>query len=108
MRQIANTAPLHLSNREVLSHFVAQKAETDVLARRLANSRARHKAAMLDKYPRSEKEMTYLSEEEKVPPVVETVSPEEERLEDEAERRGLAPEVQWIQNQVGRVCPKTV
>lgn len=100
--QVANTAPLHLSNREVLSHFIDQKAETDVLAHRIANRRARHRAEMLTKYPRSEKELSFLSEEDQAVPHYEEVDAEEERMEDEAERRGVGPEVTWIQKQV---CP---
>ncbi len=99
--QVANTAPLHLSNREVLAHFIGQKAETDVLAQRLSNRRARHRAEMLAKYPRSEKEMSFLSEEEQAVPHFEQVDSEEDRMEDEAERRGISPEVTWTQKQVG-------
>ncbi|WWD15725.1 hypothetical protein CI109_100147 [Kwoniella shandongensis] len=93
--KISSTAPLHLSNREVLSHFLNQKIDNDHLASAIGLKRARDKAFARKKYP-SDRDRP----EDDDPSMLEPISEEDQKVLDTAERRGLSDELVWIQDEV--------
>ena len=96
-RQISNTPPLHLSNFEVLTHFLALKKETDELHQLITQRKARKDLAARELYPAREKDE--LEDLPYVPPL--DRGGVMEKNEDIAERRGESRELVWIQDRVG-------
>ncbi|WWC69684.1 uncharacterized protein I206_103627 [Kwoniella pini CBS 10737] len=93
--KISNTAPLHLSNQEVLSHFISLKEDNDQLSESINHKTARDKAFARAKYPleRDDPADEDLS-------LLEPLNVEDEKELNIAERRGLSDELVWIQNEV--------
>ncbi|KAK8869996.1 hypothetical protein IAR55_000566 [Kwoniella newhampshirensis] len=97
--KISSTAPLHLSNREVLSHLLDQKIDNDHLSACITLKRARDRAFARAKYPlERDKERP----EEDDPALLEPLTEEDQQVLDVAERRGLSDESVWIQDEVIR------
>ncbi|WVQ98538.1 hypothetical protein IAU59_005664 [Kwoniella sp. CBS 9459] len=95
--KISNTAPLHLANHEVLSHFLALKEDNDHLSSCIDLRRARDKAFAKAKYPlERDKERP----EPDDPSLLEPLDEKDAKVLDIAERRGLSDELVWIQNEV--------
>ncbi|OCF38774.1 hypothetical protein I317_07430, partial [Kwoniella heveanensis CBS 569] len=96
---ISNTAPLHLANHEVLSHFLTLKVDNDHLSSCIDLKRARDKAFARAKYP-LERDKERQHEQQDDPSLLEPISEEDAKVLDLAERRGLSDELVWIQNEV--------
>ncbi|ORY25752.1 hypothetical protein BCR39DRAFT_280782 [Naematelia encephala] len=96
--KLSTNPPIHLSNYEVLTHFVSVKKETDELAERIAAAELRAKVVAATQIPpnKSDKDFEQLPSFEELP----ILSAEEAKKEREANRRGLSQELVWIQNQV--------
>lgn len=93
IKQIANTAPLHLSNYEVLTHLLSLKAENDHL-QSLINSRTTRKARFVrSQYPLKEDRGKTFDDSA-------ILDEEDTQAEDEAERRGVSDDLIWVQDQV--------
>ncbi|WVR04995.1 hypothetical protein IAU60_002007 [Kwoniella sp. DSM 27419] len=96
--KISNTAPLHLSNYEVLTHFLSIKEDNDVLSEHISMKQARDKAAAKAKYPlERDKERR---DEPDDPSLLEPIDDEYAKVLDTAERRGLSDELVWVQGEV--------
>ncbi|WVF72392.1 hypothetical protein IAT40_007207 [Kwoniella sp. CBS 6097] len=96
--KISNTAPLHLANHEVLSHFLTLKEDNDHLSQCIDHKKARDKAYAKAKYPlERDKER---QQEPDDPSLLEPIDEEDAKVLDIAERRGLSDELVWIQNEV--------
>ncbi|WVW83397.1 hypothetical protein I302_105416 [Kwoniella bestiolae CBS 10118] len=93
--KISNTAPLHLSNQEVLTHFLNLKEDNDALVQSINLQKARDKAFAKKKYP-----LERDNPEDDDPSLLEPLSAEEERKLNIAERRGMSDELIWVQNEV--------
>ena len=108
--QFSNTAPYHLSNYEVLNHFLALKADNDELQELQARYKKRNDAFLKKKYPipeddldedgkpmrrnRKGKKAAVQEEEEEI------VTEEESRREQIAVRRGISDELVWMTDSV--------
>ncbi|WWC61392.1 uncharacterized protein I303_103975 [Kwoniella dejecticola CBS 10117] len=93
--KISNTAPLHLSNQEVLSHFLSLKEDNDQLAESINHKKARDKAFARAKYPLEKDDSA-----DQDPSLLEPIAGEQEKVLNVAERRGLSDELVWVQNEV--------
>ncbi|WVQ78155.1 hypothetical protein IAT38_000236 [Cryptococcus sp. DSM 104549] len=94
--KISNTAPIHLSNYEVLQHFVQQKKDTDRVAQCLLLHKMRQKAWARQNYPIDRDE----NEEPIDPAMLAPMTAEEEKDLGVAVRRGMSDELAWVQNEV--------
>ncbi|KAK1924665.1 hypothetical protein DB88DRAFT_486353 [Papiliotrema laurentii] len=108
--KFSNTAPYHLSNYEVLNHFLALKADNDELQELQARYKKRNDAFLKKKYPipeddldedgkpmrrnRKGKKAAVQEEEEEI------VTEEESRREQIAVRRGISDELVWMTDSV--------
>lgn len=94
--QITTQPPLHLSNHEVLTHFLALKKDTDRLKHERVNHALRQKAEMRAAYPLA-KERDESPDISDLPELNEAVK----QREDVADRRGWSDELAWIEDEVG-------
>ncbi|WRT66907.1 uncharacterized protein IL334_003872 [Kwoniella shivajii] len=92
--KISNTAPLHLSNQEVLAHFLSLKDDNDHLSASIELKRSRDKAFARAKYP-----LERDNPDDNDPTLLEPLDPEDEKTLNIAERRGLSDELVWVQNE---------
>ncbi|WWC85257.1 uncharacterized protein L201_000119 [Kwoniella dendrophila CBS 6074] len=94
--KISNTAPLHLSNQEVLTHFLNLKEDNDELTESINLKKARDKAYAKKKYPLERDN----PDDHDDPTLLEPLNEADEKQLNIAERRGLSDELVWIQNEV--------
>jgi hypothetical protein len=87
--KISNNPPQHLSNLEVLNHFVQLQSETSHLQQLQKAHQLRQAEIARNKYPlKWDKDHEF----EQVP--------EEVEGEEDAERRGIPGDLIWVQDQV--------
>lgn len=112
-RKFANTPPIHLSNREVLTHFLNVKRDNDDLRQLISTRKERTETILKKRYPipddedddpksrdrRKGKAKKPISLLEDFPELI--VSPDQDVKEKVAERRGISEELVWVSDQVG-------
>lgn len=96
--QFSNAPPQHLSNLEVLNHFLALKQSNDALHSALAQRKARKKQAAEELYP---PDKNAWRGREDTPVELTEWSEEKDKEEEIAERRGGCEELVWVQDKVG-------
>ncbi|WVO17009.1 hypothetical protein L204_104696 [Cryptococcus depauperatus] len=95
--KISNTAPQHLSNREVLNHFLSLKQDNDSLSQSINLKKSRDKALAKRLYP-LEKDRDDKNEDDLS--LLDPLSAGQEKELQTADRRGLSDELVWIQDEV--------
>lgn len=98
--QISNNPPQHLSNYEVLQHFLQLKKDNDVLQDAGSSHSKRMILKAREQLPLSKKEKDRERELGREVPVVDDLSVAELKIEDNAARRGVSDELVWIQDEV--------
>ncbi|OCF55142.1 hypothetical protein L486_07253 [Kwoniella mangroviensis CBS 10435] len=94
--KISNTAPLHLSNQEVLTHFLSLKEDNDALVEAINLKKARNRAYAKKKYPLERDNPEDMDDAS----LLKGISEQEEKRLDIAERRGCSDELVWVQSEV--------
>ncbi|CAK9780845.1 hypothetical protein CC85DRAFT_100675 [Cutaneotrichosporon oleaginosum] len=95
--KISNNPPQHLSNYEVLQHFLALKKDNDVLLRATEAKKNRDIKGAYDQIPLVTRRGEIGGPEiPDVPPV----SAAQRRREDDAARRGVSKDLVWVQDEV--------
>ncbi|CAD6578102.1 MAG: hypothetical protein TREMPRED_002112 [Tremellales sp. Tagirdzhanova-0007] len=87
--RLATAPPQHLSNHEVLAHFLALKSENDTLRSRVLTRSARAAAEAQKRYPLEDDD-----------PDLDVDFGEESVEEDVAVRREVSEQLVWVQDQV--------
>ncbi|KAL7422152.1 hypothetical protein Q5752_002796 [Cryptotrichosporon argae] len=90
--KFANNPAQHLSNYEVLQHFIALKKDNDALRRDFDDYQYRFEAKA--------RRQVKMKREEDEGWEVEQIGPDVERRLDEAFRRGISDELVWVQDEL--------
>ncbi|TXT13722.1 hypothetical protein VHUM_01089 [Vanrija humicola] len=94
--QISNNPPQHLSNYEVLQHFLHLKEDNDYLQKAVADHAGRQVLRAHAQFPGAKNKYGDAVEL----PAVRHAEGDELAAEDDAARRGVAPELVWVQDEV--------
>ncbi|WOO81480.1 uncharacterized protein LOC62_03G005002 [Vanrija pseudolonga] len=94
--KISNNPPQHLSNYEVLQHFLHLKEDNDYLQKAVADNASRQVLRAHAQYPGAKNKFGEAVEL----PDVEPLDGEQLLAEDDAARRGLPSELVWVQDEV--------
>ncbi|KAL1411187.1 hypothetical protein Q8F55_002138 [Vanrija albida] len=94
--KISNNPPQHLSNYEVLQHFLDLKEDNDYLQKAVADNAARQVVRAHAQYPGAKNKFGDPVEV----PHVDDLGEEDLAHEDDAARRGVSKELVWVQDEV--------